>query len=99
METEKSTVLQRNTPRKYPKGTPPYPEQSEAQHPAVNEVTVHPSDLELNMTSEPSEGEISPAIPPQRLTTTQLPGPQSPVRNEAVPPPGQDQAQDSHCES
>ncbi|XP_037349202.2 leucine-rich repeat-containing protein 37A-like [Talpa occidentalis] len=93
MKAEHSTILQQNIPPIYPKVTLPYAEQVQAQNLTLSEVTVHPSDLELSITSEPNkEVEISPAM---EETTTQFPDSQSPVHSEAVPSPEQDQAQNS----
>ena len=71
-EAEHSSVLQQTAvPPTYPEVTFPNPEQVQAQHPTLTEVTVQPLDLQLTIRPEPTkEDEASPTM---QETLTQLP--------------------------
>ncbi|KAJ8777911.1 hypothetical protein J1605_014016 [Eschrichtius robustus] len=99
MEAEHSTPLQETiVPPTYSEVTLPNPEQVQAQHPTLTEVTVQPLDLELMLTLESSmEGEPSPTMqqtqaqPPELIKEVVA---QSPLYPEVtVPAPDQDHAE------
>ncbi|KAB0401589.1 hypothetical protein E2I00_003292, partial [Balaenoptera physalus] len=96
-EAEHSAALQQTAvPPTYPEVTLPNPEQVQAQHPTLTEITVQPLDLELTIRPEPTkEDEPSPTM---QETLTQPPEPpkevfvaQPPVyQNPIVPTQDQD---------
>ncbi|XP_068390488.1 leucine-rich repeat-containing protein 37A-like [Eschrichtius robustus] len=98
-EAEHSAALQQTAvPPTYPDVTFPNPEQVQAQHPTLTEVTVQPLDLELTLTLESSmEVEPSPTMqqtqaqPPELIKEVVA---QSPLYPEVtVPAPDHDHAE------
>ncbi|XP_037666457.1 leucine-rich repeat-containing protein 37A-like [Choloepus didactylus] len=98
-EIEQFAALQETTVPfpKLPEVTSPPPNQIQAQHPNLTEVTVQPVDLELTLSTELNT-EVGPST--MLEITTQSPEPpkeviaQLPVYHEVtVPPPSQDQVQ------
>ncbi|KAM5213145.1 leucine-rich repeat-containing protein 37A-like [Hipposideros larvatus] len=98
-QLEHSTALTKTTaPPKYPHVTLTHPEQVQARHPNLTEVTIQPLDLEFTVTEGSSvEAKTSPTM---RDTPTQPPEPrkevvvQPPLNREViVPNGGQDEPQ------
>ncbi|XP_036078553.1 leucine-rich repeat-containing protein 37A3 isoform X2 [Rousettus aegyptiacus] len=93
-EIEHSTALQKTTaPTKHPKVILPHPEQVQAEHSKLTEVTVQPLDLELAVTPglitevEPSPTMLkTPANPPESAKEVAVQPPES-ANEVAVQPP------------